>query len=393
MVVAYFDCFAGISGDMTLGALIHLGVPVEWLKSQIQSLPLDGFDLRVENTAVSGISAVKVHVEAEETHHHRHFSHIAGLLENSPLSERVKNNAFHVFDRLAEAEAKIHGCEKSTVHFHEVGAIDAIVDVVGSCLGLDYLGVDTIVASALPLGGGSVRCDHGVLPVPAPAVVELLKGVPTYAGNERKELVTPTGASILIGNSARFGPMPLMRIQKVGYGAGSHKLEHTANLLRVMLGEPVQPSDAHDGAEKLVMVETCIDDMNPEIYGFLMERLFEDGALDVYWAPVQMKKNRPGTLVNVLCTPERQSVILDRLLSETTTLGVRFYDVYRKSVHREQVTVESAFGPVLVKQVVTINGGLRLIPEYDVCRQLAQKEGLPLHQVYETILMTAKPKD
>lgn len=389
MVLAYFDCFAGISGDMTLGALVHLGVPLEWLTAQLRSLPLDGFHLKAESVTISGISAVKVHVETEETHHHRHLDHIVHLIDKSSLPADVKANALGVFDRLAEAEASVHGGDKNDVHFHEVGALDALVDVIGSCLGLHHLGVHAVKASALPLGGGFVKCDHGVLPVPAPAVLELLKGVPTYSGSENKELVTPTGAAILRGNNATFGEIPPLRIKKVGYGAGDHHLQNRPNLLRIVIGEPMDAAGGVDGVERLVMVETCIDDMSPELFGYVMEKLFSDGALDVYWTAVQMKKNRPGTLISVLCDPVRKPAIVDRLLSETTTLGVRFYEVSRKALPREQITVNSAFGPISVKRIVTGEGGERLIPEYDVCRNLAKKENLPLRQVYETILKTA----
>lgn len=391
MVLAYFDCFSGISGDMTLGALVNLGVPVEWLKEQIKALPLSGFDLTAESVSQNGIAALKVNVHTEETHHHRNFTHIEALIQKSPLADRIKNRALLVFEKLAEAEAKVHGCDKDSVHFHEVGAIDAIVDIVGTCLGLDYLGIEAIVSSPLPLGSGFINCDHGTIPVPAPAVLELLKGVPTYGGAENKEMVTPTGAAILMGNRADFGDMPAIKVQKIGYGAGTHRMINQPNLLRVVVGEPFDQSDSSPTNERLLMVETCIDDMNPEYFGYLMEVLFAEGALDVYWTPVQMKKNRPGTLISVLCTLDSKSVVMNRLLSETTTLGVRFYEVFRQSLHRENIEVDSAFGPIAVKRIVTLDGSERYIPEFDVCRRLAQKERLPLLQVYETVLKTAKP--
>lgn len=389
MTLAYFDCFSGISGDMTLGALVHLGVPVKWLSDTIKALPLDGFEISSRIVMHNGIKATHVNVNTQETHHHRHYHHIQEMIGNSTLSEAIKKKSLSIFDCLAEAEAKVHNCSKASVHFHEVGGIDAIVDIVGTCLCLEWLGIDKIVASALPMGGGFVECAHGVIPVPAPAVVELLKGKPVYGGKERRELVTPTGAAILIGTSAEFGAMPELHIENVGYGAGSRELEHQPNFLRVILGKEAR-NDLADATEKLVMVETCIDDMNPEIFSYLMDRLFADGALDVFWVPVQMKKSRPGTLVKVLCAPEHRATLVQRILTETSTLGVRYYEVLRSSLVRETVEAETAFGKVVVKRVKGMDGRMRLIPEFEVCRQMADERRLPLLEIYETIARTAQ---
>ncbi len=390
MSFAYFDCFSGISGDMTLGALVHLGVPVDWLKGSLQALPLDGFDMQAHTVTRHGMTAVQVTVQTEEDHHHRHYGHIRSMLENSPLAARVKSRSLAIFERIASAEAKVHGCPVDHVHFHEVGAMDAIVDVVGSCLAMEYLGIEALAASALPLGRGFVTCAHGVLPVPAPAVLEILKGVPVYGGDVDIELVTPTGAGILTGTQAKFGPMPPLNISKVGYGAGTRELSRQPNLLRVVLGEPVGAA-VEAQAERLLMVETCIDDMNPEIFGYLMETLFGDGALDVFWLPAQMKKNRPGTLVQVLCAPEQKDKIIARLFSETTSLGVRYHEVKRVALPRQTVTVDSAYGTLAVKRAVGPDGEPRWIPEYEVCRRIAQERKLPLRTVYETIRRTLRP--
>lgn len=392
MTLAYFDCFSGISGDMTLGALVHLGAPTAWLKESLRTMPLEGFDIQARTVMRHGIEAVHVTVETTEDHHHRHYAHIQALIEKSPLSDRVKRNSLSIFERIAEAEAKIHGCPKESVHFHEVGSLDAIVDVVGSCLAMEYLGIDTIIASALPLGRGFVTCAHGVLPVPAPAVLEILKGVPVYSGNAEMELVTPTGAAILVGAGAEFVPMPPLKILRVGYGAGTREIEGQPNLLRVLLGEQTS-SHIATAPEQLVMVETCIDDMNPEIFGYLMETLFSDGALDVFWVPVQMKKNRPGTLVKVLCAPAHREKVVARILAETTSLGVRYHEVFRTALPRQSVTVQSAFGPIEVKRVVGVDGEAQWIPEYEVCRRIAQERKMPLRQVYEAIRRTARPLD
>jgi pyridinium-3,5-bisthiocarboxylic acid mononucleotide nickel chelatase len=388
MTLAYFDCFSGISGDMTLGALVHLGVPVQWLQQSVAELPLDGFAIEARRVMRNGIEAVRVEVRTSETHHHRTLKDIRRMIASSALPERVKDGSLAIFDRLAEAECKIHGCPKESVHFHEVGAIDAIVDIVGVCLGLSYLGVDTVACSPLPLGGGFVSCAHGMLPVPAPAVLELLKGVPVYGGGVQEELVTPTGAAILVGTAAEFKTMPSLRVSRIGYGAGAREHSGPPNLLRIVLGEP-QTDTKGDAVENLVLVESCIDDMNPEIFGYLMEKLFEDGALDVYWIPVQMKKNRPGTLVNVLCAPERRKAVVARILAETTSLGVRFQAVQRVALERRAIEVDSAYGKVQVKQVPGTDGAVRLIPEYEVCRRIARERDLPLQQVYETLLRTA----
>jgi hypothetical protein len=392
MTFAYFDCFSGISGDMTLGALVHLGVPVAWLQESLQDLPLDGFDLQAHTVTRHGVTAVQVTVRIEESHHHRHYHHIQAMLEKSRLAPRVKARSLAIFERIAEAEAKVHGCPKDHVHFHEVGAMDAIVDVVGTCLALEYLSIDRLMASALPLGRGFVTCAHGVLPVPAPAVLEILQGAPVYTGEVEMEMVTPTGAAILMGAGAGFGAMPTMTIDRVGYGAGTRELSRQPNLLRVVLGESVG-ARIEGSIERLLMVETCIDDMNPEIFGYLMDMLFADGALDVFWVPAQMKKSRPGTLVQVLCAPEQREKIIARILSETTSLGVRYHEVHRTALPRQTATVHTEYGSIEVKRVQGPEGKTRWIPEYEVCRRIAQERRLPLRIVYDTIRDTLRPLD
>jgi pyridinium-3,5-bisthiocarboxylic acid mononucleotide nickel chelatase len=396
MTVAYLDCFSGVSGDMTLGALVHLGVPVQWLEESIRGLPLSDFRIEAQTVSRSGIQAVRIQVQTAETHHHRGWEDIQRLIHNSALSESVKVTSLAVFDRLAEAEAKVHGCAKASVHFHEVGAIDAIVDIVGACLGFEYLGIQTVWVSPLPMGSGFVTCAHGVLPVPAPATLEILKGAPVYGCDAGMELVTPTGAAIVAGMAKGYSSLPPMQVQAIGYGAGSREVEGRPNLLRMVVGTPLagasmDASGAAEGSETLVMVETCIDDMNPEIFGYLMETLFADGALDVFWVPVQMKKNRPGTWVHVLCAPGQRLSIVERLLSETTTLGVRFHEVRRTALVRESIQVTSEFGIIKAKQVKGLDGTERIVPEYEVCKQIAQARQKPLQEVYETILRTAQP--
>jgi uncharacterized protein (TIGR00299 family) protein len=389
---AYFDCFSGISGDMTLGALLDLGVPLEWLKEQLRRLPLAEFDIVVSSVQRHGIQAAAVRVEVLDDNTSRNYSDIRDLIENSPLTEPVKSKSLAIFKRLAESEARIHNCPVDHVHFHEVGGVDALVDIVGSALGLDYLGVHNIAASPVPLGRGFVTCSHGKLPVPVPATMDILAGVPVYGTDIPHELVTPTGAAIIRSLAQGFEPLPEMVIARIGYGAGRRDLEDRPNLLRILLA--AEPEPGTDGARKLTeeqitIVETCIDDMNPELFGYVMERLFEDGALDVYWIPVHMKKNRPGTMLQVLCKGDNRDRLIDRVLSETTTTGVRYYQSRRRLLGRDQLKVKTTFGVIPVKRIRDSRGNIRLVPEYEICRQIAREENLPLRVVYETVTREA----
>ena len=388
-MIAYFDCFSGISGDMTLGALMDLGVPIEWLKENLVKLPLNGFDLSVSTVHRHGVHAKQARVEVLEHDHSRHYSDIIALINNSRLPGSVKERSLDIFDRIASAESHIHGCPKDEVHFHEVGAVDAIVDIVGTALCIDYLKIDRVISSQIPLGKGFVSCQHGKLPVPAPATIEILKGIPVYGADIPHELVTPTGAAIITSLAKSFEPIPGMEIEAVGYGAGSRDLEQRPNLLRIMIGKTrgLQRGVQND---RLLIVETCIDDMNPEIFGFLMERLFEDGALDVYWIPVFMKKNRPGTMVQVLCRMDQKETIANRIFTETTSIGVRYYEAFRSILSREQVEIETAFGPVAIKKVKNPDGSIRVVPEYEACKRIALEKNLPLRSVYERISKEAE---
>jgi uncharacterized protein (TIGR00299 family) protein len=391
-MMAYFDCFSGISGDMTLGALIDLGVPLPWLKESIAALPLTGFDITVKEVKYNGICAKRVEVDAQGHHHHRHFADIRALIAESPLPEPVKATAQSIFRRLAEAEAGVHGCSPEEVHFHEVGAVDAIVDVVGTALCLSRLGITEIAAAPVPNGRGFVECRHGRLPVPAPATVAILKGVPTYGVEVEYELTTPTGAAIVSTVAQTFGPVPPMTVEGVGYGAGRRNLDPGPNLLRVMLGE--RSADRlgvknEFKQDQIVVAESSIDNMNPEIFGFLMDRLFAEGALDVVWIPIQMKKNRPGTMVQVLCRRERLGSIARCILSETTSLGVRYHEAGRYLVERDVFTLDSSFGPIPVKRIRYPQGEVRLVPEYDACKRIALEKAIPLRTVYDVVAREA----
>jgi uncharacterized protein (TIGR00299 family) protein len=389
-MIAYFDCFSGISGDMTLGAVIDLGVPPAWLKDSIAALPLTGFDLEVSEVVYNGIRAKRVAVHSHEHHHHRHYADIRELIAASPLPEAAKGTALSIFKRLAEAEAGVHGCRPEEVHFHEVGAVDAIVDVVGTALGLHHLGITQAVGAPVPTGRGFVHCSHGRMPVPAPATAALLTGVPVAASEVEFELTTPTGASILTAVAGRFGPMPAMTVRGVGYGAGSRNLEPGPNLLRVFVGEADGSGPAEFRRDTVVVAEAAIDDMNPEIFGYLMERLFAEGALDVVWIPVQMKKGRPGTLLQALCRREQLDAVARCILAESTTLGVRYHEAGRFVAEREAVRLKTAaFGEVVVKRIRYPGGEVRLVPEYEVCKRIAQENGLALRAVYDAIVRDA----
>ena len=387
-MLAYFDCFSGISGDMTLGAFIDLGVPVQWLKDTLCSIPLTGFDLTVSSVSRHGIMAKSVHIYSEDTEESRDYITIRSLIEKSPLSAMVKQRSVKIFERLANAESKIHGCPAEKVHFHEVGGIDAIADIVGAALCIEYLGIKRITASSLPLGTGFVSCRHGTLPVPSPATLEILKGIPVFGTGIACELVTPTGAAIIATLAESYGPMPDMAIEKTGYGAGKQDIESKPNLLRIIAGTPKnQQTDSRK--ETVVMIETCIDDMNPEIFGFVMDRLFEDGALDVYWIPVFMKKNRPGTMAQVLCRKSQKEAIINRILSETTSSGVRYYDVERAILAREEIIVKTGYGMIKAKRITDTDGAVRIVPEYEVCKKIALERNIPIRVVYDAITKEA----
>ena len=382
-MIAYFDCFSGISGDMTLGAFIDLGVPVKWLEDILKTNLLTDFDLAVSKISKMGMAAKKIDVIVKSSAA-RDYTAIRDMIDRSSIGDAVKGLSLKIFEKLALAESKIHGCPKEHVHFHEVGGVDAIVDIVGTALCVDYLGLKKISASKIPMGNGFVHCSHGKLPVPVPATIEILKNIPVYGTDIPFELVTPTGAAIVSTLAESFGRMPDMLVTKIGYGSGTRDLETIPNLLRIFLGKSISPSDI------VTIIETSIDDMNPEVYGFLMERLFEDGALDVYLVPVFMKKNRPGTLLQVLCHHSEKETLIRRILTETTTLGVRYFDVERRLLDREAVTIQTDFGPVSAKKVATPDGRIRIIPEYEVCRAIARKKDIPIQTVYEKISQHAE---
>ena len=380
--LAYFDCFSGISGDMTLGALVDAGCDLQLLRAYLAGLQVSGWAISAEKVWKNGVSATFVRVLTEDQSKHRSLSAILEILEASNLSDTVKENATAIFRRLGEAEASVHGVPPGRIHFHEVGAVDAIVDIVGACIGFETLGIQRFACSPLNVGGGTAKMAHGILPVPAPATAKLLQGKPTYANGVQKELVTPTGAAIVSTLCDTFGPQPPMSVSAIGYGAGSADLDGQPNVVRIMLGESTEKV-VPGFDEEISIVEANLDDMNPQIYGYFLEKALGAGALDVYTTPVQMKKNRPGTLLTLLCKPQDASALISLIFAETTTFGVRSYAAQRRTLPRESVSVHTKFGDVRIK-LSRINGHIRRVaPEFEDCRKLATEKNVPLHQVID----------
>ncbi|MDT5270055.1 MAG: pyridinium-3,5-bisthiocarboxylic acid mononucleotide nickel chelatase [Acidobacteriota bacterium] len=389
MRTLYFDCFAGISGDMTLGALVDAGADARELSERLTQLGVDGYEIGFEKVDRSGISATRAIVRlTREEKQHRHLSHIEKIISGSRLNDSVKERALKIFRRLGEAEARVHDVPVERIHFHEVGAVDAIVDVVGACIAFELLGVERFVGSPLHVGSGTVEMAHGRFPVPPPAVAELLRGAPVYSTDIVGELVTPTGAAIVTTVCESFGPMPRMRVEATGYGAGGREYKNFPNVLRVLVGESeeagsVARGGVAQGDEELLMVETNVDDVSPQVLGHLLERALAVGALDCYFTPVQMKKNRPGVLVSILCRPPDGEAMRELLFAETPTLGVRSYTVTRRALEREAVTVETEFGTIAVKVARKAGRTVSATPEYEDCRAAALAHNVPLRIVQE----------
>jgi uncharacterized protein (TIGR00299 family) protein len=382
MKLAYFDCFSGISGDMTLGALVDAGASLDHLREQLRGLEVPGWEISSEKVWKNGMSSTYVRVRTEDQSKHRSLSSILDILEKSKLSSRVREQSSAIFRKLGEAEASVHDVPIEKIHFHEVGAVDAIVDIVGACIGFDILDIEKFACSPLNVGGGTAKMTHGVLPVPAPATAKLLQGRPTYSNGVQKELVTPTGAAIVATLCSAFGPQPPMSVSAIGYGAGTADLEGQPNVLRIMVGEAAERTVAGID-EEIAVIEANLDDMNPQIYGYFQEKALAAGALDVYTTPVQMKKNRPGILLTLLCRPHDTATLMDLVFAETTTFGARTYRAQRRTLPRELVNVHTQFGDVRVK-VSRVNGHIRhAAPEFEDCKKLAEEKHVPLHIVME----------
>jgi len=370
---------------MVIGAFADLGVDMDLIKGELYKIPLTGFDITVNTVCRSGITAknLQVSITGEGTPS-RNYAQIKSLIEKSGLSPFVKRASLGIFEKIAKAEGKIHDTPLEKVHFHEVGGIDSLVDILGAAISMEFLGIKKVISSKIPLGTGFVTCSHGNLPVPAPATLSILKGAPVYGTQIPHELTTPTGAAIISFFADSFGPIPDMLISKIGYGAGKREHKTRPNILRIITGSaPLNSEYCRD--DEITVIETVIDDMNPEIYGFLMERLFKAGALDVIWIPAFMKKNRPGTIVQVLCPMELQEAMAALILTETTSSGLRHYTVRRKKLPRRMLKIDTQFGKVEVKAMVDPKGVEQIVPEYEVCKKIAEKKNIPIKTVYAII--------
>ena len=389
MKIAYFDCFSGISGNMVLGALLDAGLGLDALKEALAGLKVSGYEIEARKVLKRYIAGTLVDVKTQEEGVGRHLGDILDIIEGSTLPEDVKGRAGAIFIRLAETEARVHGVNVEEIHFHEVGGLDAIVDIVGSVVGLKLMGIEEVYSSPLHLGRGFVKCAHGLLPVPSPATMELVKGVPTYGRDIEAELTTPTGAAIITTLAKGFGRAPLMEVEAIGYGAGHRDLP-IPNLLRVSIGKAVEPRGRDYEEDVVTLIEANIDDMNPELYEHVMERLFEKGALDVFLTPIQMKKSRPAVKLSAIVRTADLSGVLDAFFDETTTLGVRLYEAKRKKLNRGSLVVKTRYGKVGVKVGKLGDVVKNISPEYEDCRRIALQLGIPLKEVYEEAKRAAR---
>jgi uncharacterized protein (TIGR00299 family) protein len=384
MNIAYLDCFSGISGDMVLGAILDLGLEKELLLEELRGLNLKGYEIRVSKEERMSIHGTRCDIFIRDSDHpHRSYSEIRSIILDSGLKEMDKELSLKIFDSLARAEAKIHMKDINEIQFHEIGAIDSIIDIVGSAIGINRLGVGRIYSSEIPIGRGFVSCHHGILPLPAPATLELLRGIPLRDSGINAELVTPTGAAILCTVAKEFGKIPPMKVERIGYGVGKDFLKDRPNLLRIIVGE-----GEFGGERKDWVIEANIDDMNPQLYDYLMERLLEEGALDVTFSPLQMKKNRPGILLKVLCDSLFLPKIIDCIVQESTTIGLRYYEVNRYCLEREIKRILTPWGYARIKiSTDTCGNILNVLPEYDDCKRIAKKTSIPLKEVYQKVIM------
>ncbi len=383
MKIAYLDCFSGVSGDMFLGALLDAGLAFEELKQRLRTLPLDGYRLETKRELRNRISGTRFHVTLEaDKQIPRNLEAIRKIIQKGDLSRTVKARGIEIFERIAAIEGKIHDLSPEDVHFHEVGAVDSIIDIVGALIGIESLEIGSVYASHIPLGSGFTETAHGTIPIPAPATIELLKGIPVFDSGIRHEMVTPTGAALVGCLAGSFGPMPPMVVQDVGYGAGTRNLPERPNLLRILIGHE-QPDQE---VETIVLLETNLDDTSPEWMGHLMERLFDAGALDVVFFPVQMKKNRPGVQVQVIGRPDKKETLTEILFRESATLGVRFRYTQRQVLKRSEAEVDSPWGKITVKKVMNRDGSHFFQPEYDVCREIALRHNRPLREIYHWVM-------
>ncbi len=389
MKTAYLDCFSGISGDMFLGALLDAGLPFDELKNAIQALPLDGYSIDMAREKKNELISTRFMVNLEgERHEHRGLKDIKEIILGSGLSNEVKGRSIRIFESIAWVEGEIHDRSPDEIHFHEVGAVDSIIDIVGAVFGIEFLDITTVASSALPLGSGFAETGHGRIPIPAPATIALLKGIPVYDSGLRHELVTPTGAALVRELAGSFGSMPPMTVDSVGYGSGSRDLPDRPNLFRIIIGD----SQYENQVETVAVLEANLDDYNPEWLPFLMDKLFKAGALDVVFCPIQMKKNRPGIQIQIMGRPEQKDELMDILFRESSTLGIRFRYSQRRVLERSQIEIESPWGKIEVKEVSRPDGSSYILPEYEICKKIAEKNGLPLKEIYYWVMSVNRTK-
>lgn len=381
---AYLDCSSGISGDMFLAALLDAGLDPRRLIEEVKKVQLGFYEFKRTRAVRGGLAGTRVEIRVPGKQPHRNLADIEKLIGESALGGSVKERSLKIFHRLAEVEGKLHNKPAGEVHFHEVGAVDAVIDIVGACVGLEMMEISDLVCSPLNVGGGRTEAAHGTLPVPAPATAELLKEIPVYSSGVEGELVTPTGAALVSTLAASFGPMPAMKIDRIGYGAGEKDFPKHPNIARLFVGEGVETEKARPAArgdELVSVIEANLDDMSPQLYGYVVEQALAAGALDVTCSSIQMKKNRPGFQVSILCAPEKSDALAQLLFEQTTTIGLRIYEARRKVLEREHVSVETPYGPVRVK-VAKLNGKvMNAAPEYEDCQQIAAEKSVPLKQV------------
>lgn len=394
MRIAYFDCFCGASGDMILGALVDAGISPDYLTKQIAKLGLSHYEVSWNQVSKRGLRGTQATVVFDKHHHDRHHRKLREIVEiivRSNLERPLKRSCLKIFTRLAQAEGRVHRASLHAIHFHEVGAVDAIIDVVGAVVGLAALGVQQVFCSPLPLGTGTVACEHGIMPVPAPATAELVKDKPVCASPVKGELLTPTGAAILTTVAREFGPMPAMTIRSIGYGAGKADFP-LPNLLRLFVGD-LEDSCGGLSLEQIAVIETNIDDMNPQIYEYLIQKLLAQGALDVFLTPVYMKKNRPGIVVTVICPPNQIYELSRVLIQETTSIGIRYHLDYRYNAERKLSSVQTTYGDITVKVAEADGHVVNIAPEYDDCKRVALEHGIPLKSVLDQVKATALKND
>lgn len=389
MKILYFDCFSGISGDMTVGALLNLGLPFEYLEEHLQKLNMSDYQIKQSIAERHKISGTKFDVIVTDDKRHRHLKDITKMINSSDLSDRIKEISCSAFDCLAQAEARVHNSTPDKVHFHEVGGIDAIIDIVGSVIGVEYFNPSAVYCSTVTLGQGTTRSSHGVIPIPAPATVEILKNVPTTIAKTEGERVTPTGAAILTTLVDFYGggfDCPEITFEKSGFGAGTKLYDDCPNLLRIILGET---DSSYVIADRVDILETNIDDMNPQIYDYLFSKIYGAGAFEVFLTPIIMKKNRPGNLLTVICKNDLSDKICDIIFAETSTAGIRFRSESRRTLDRREKLISSDFGSIRVK-ILKLKDGYKIQPEYDDCMQAAEKHKIPLKEIMETVRRQAE---